>query len=77
MDASNGALGDFAAAFHLARVEDAGAAEVERIKQVYHEIERRDGGRHVLQEFTSFHRYLSKIGDGRSAAALRQLSRRA
>jgi type IV secretory pathway TrbF-like protein len=28
---------------HLARIEDASAAEVERIKHVYHEIERRDG----------------------------------
>src|SRR5215471_18502838 len=28
---------------HLARLEDASAAEVERITHVYHEIERRDG----------------------------------
>src|SRR5215813_2725655 len=43
MDASNGSLGAAAAALPLARMEDASAAEVERIKQVYHEIERRDG----------------------------------
>jgi type IV secretory pathway TrbF-like protein len=43
MDASNGALGASAAALPLVRMEDASAVEVERIKQVYHEIERRDG----------------------------------
>jgi len=43
MDASNGSLGAAAADLSLTRMEDASAAEVERIKQVYHEIERRDG----------------------------------
>ncbi len=40
---STGGLGATASVEQLARIEDASAAEVARIKQVYHEIERRDG----------------------------------